>query len=61
VVIARIAAQERDPSVLRAIADDEAENLRIEIDHLRHVGHIEADVAEARRLLDRHKRSLLDE
>jgi len=60
-MVARVAGQECDAAVRRSIADDEAENLRVEVDHLRHVADIEPDMAEARRLLLRHCRSLHDQ
>src|SRR5207237_2646130 len=47
VVIARVARQEGDAAVLGPVAEHKAENLRIEVDHLRHVANIKPDMAEA--------------
>jgi hypothetical protein len=52
-MVAGIAAQKGDAAVFGAVADHKAENLGVEIDHLRHVMDIEPDMAEARGFLHR--------
>src|SRR5215469_6756982 len=55
-MVAGIAAEERDAAVGGAVADDKTQHASVKVDHLWHVADIEPDMAQARRLVLRHRR-----
>src|SRR5262249_46567649 len=57
VMVAGIAAEERDATVGRAVADDKPEHASVKVDHLGHIADIEPDMAQAWRLVLRHRHS----